>query len=333
MPSRRLRACVLFLLSACACASEPLSRNDDAQRTTPTAEPDSADVQTLIELSPEAGAATNTPNENHAYVWTKRDDAEEPESVEVDALTGREIAREPGIVIVAAGKKWRAEKQQHAVALASCKEMFAAQGIDNDFEDGEIQEAHTSRLVFRSDAGPDEQQLTAFDREEDLVGTVGAFDADDEITGSVGPFVFVKRTTYSFACGAHGSTTVESLVWDLEHGVPVNLAGELPVDPSLATEARAELGDEVFDLGEEPELTELVPRLTDDGRIVLDRQLTMGACYACSDGRWSSYSRSAILERASLPASLAAEAEVPVGVLAFRGTHPDLALAGFSAAR
>ena len=44
----------------------------------------------------------------------------------------------------------------------------------------------------------------------------------------MGSYLFIEESTHSFACGAHGNTSVSFLVWDLTAAHPVDLMAELP---------------------------------------------------------------------------------------------------------
>jgi hypothetical protein len=76
--------------------------------------------------------------------------------------------------------------------------------------------------------------------------------------------------------------------------------------------------DRLLDNAENLELTAFFPRWGSDGRFELGLQMTAGACYACSDGIWGSYSVSAQVPAASLPADLQVHATLPPLVHAAR---------------
>lgn len=152
---------------------------------------------------------------------------------------------------------------------------------------------------------------------------------------SLGPYLFLAESQYSYACGAHGSTGASFLVWDVERGRPVDVIAGIPRSSELRAEAARRFAADEKELGgpfgeDPPSITELVP-VVDGRRLAFEAQLTIDTCYACSDGAWSSYTRSVRI-RTAPPALLAPHAELPSGVAAFLSRHPDLTLGGWSEA-
>jgi len=154
--------------------------------------------------------------------------------------------------------------------------------------------------------------------------------------GSVGPYLFVEQSRYVYACGAHGSSSVSFVVWDMEGGRPVDLLGAVPNLAQLRDEATKRFRDDEESVGpafagSPPRITELVP-LVDGRKLGFEAQLTIETCYACSDGAWSSYTRSVRLPTAP-PAVLVPFARLPSSVATFLSRHPDLKLGGWSETR
>ncbi len=162
-----------------------------------------------------------------------------------------------------------------------------------------------------------------------------ANEVDHEVTplASLGPYLFLEESQYTYACGAHGSTGVSFLVWDVEHGRPVDVLSTVPRPAELRAEAARRFALDEKELGgpfgdAPPAITELIP-VVDGHRLAFEAQLTIDTCYACSDGAWSSYTRS-VRVRTAPPPLLAAHAELPAGVAAFLSRHPELNLGGWS---
>ena len=157
--------------------------------------------------------------------------------------------------------------------------------------------------------------------------------------GSVGPYLFVEQSQYTYACGAHGSTGTSFLVWDIDAGRPVDLLAAVPDRAELRSEAARRFKEDEHELGAAfgaalPRLTELLPVMRTVGsgrRLAFEAQLTIETCYACSDGLWSSYTRS-VRVPAAPPAVLSPFSELPSGVATFLLHRPDLTLGGWSAA-
>ena len=122
----------------------------------------------------------------------------------------------------------------------------------------------------------------------------------------------------------------EAHVIDVESGKQIDLGAELGPEQDLAKLASTKIEDTLDD--ELPRRTELLPDIggARDGRLVIGRKFTAFACYACSDGDWSSYSRSVVLPSPRLPRSLAPFARLPEGLTRFRKENPTWPVGGFS---
>lgn len=152
-----------------------------------------------------------------------------------------------------------------------------------------------------------------------------------ELLGSAGPLVFIKTWTWTYSCGAHGNTLADFVVLDLAQRAPASVLSDSARFDIVArhretaftlfkadTTVAAEMPDSLW-------LTMIVPRLGNAPRASFQYQFTGDACYACGDGRWSSYTRSVLLPAGdTLPPVLAAAAEIPAEVrTAFRTLAPD----------
>lgn len=120
-------------------------------------------------------------------------------------------------------------------------------------------------------------------------------------------------------------------VWDSEEGKTKILGEQAAI---LRARAAAALpGAEGFfgGDGKHPlELTEIVPAFAPDASLTVSARFTGGACYACSDGEWSSYSVSSLQALSAPPAALAAWATPPAPVSTFAREHPDVLVGGWS---
>lgn len=159
---------------------------------------------------------------------------------------------------------------------------------------------------------------------------------DARPVASLGPYLFVEQSTYAYACGAHGFTTASFVVWDLDHRKPVDLVGQVPNRDALFTDAARLFAEDsanrpIFGDGK-AEVTEVLPVLDPSGKVGFQAQLTIPTCYACSDGLWSSYTRSVRVKTAP-PAALASFTELPGQVALFLSQHPGLTLGGWSEGR
>ena len=157
--------------------------------------------------------------------------------------------------------------------------------------------------------------FVASDGTAQRVVDVGAFEGanavahDATILATLGPFAFIDEVTYLYSCGVHGTTTHQFFVWDLEHHRRIEVASMFSPDAQRAALAAAEPLLQADDsenplFGDDRTLTEILPDLADldalehtlkqgqGGSVGFVAQVTARTCYACSDGRWSSYTRS-----------------------------------------
>ncbi len=153
----------------------------------------------------------------------------------------------------------------------------------------------------------------------------------------VGPYLLMQRSIYLYGCGAHGSTGVEWSVYDLRTGDTVALLDSAETAAATAREGASALAELKKGMTEDEAaeasvmLTMVRTRWTADGALRADYQFTAGACYACSDGMWSSYSRSAEIPAPALPRPLAAYARAPEAVRRYWAASPPGERAGWSA--
>jgi hypothetical protein len=158
-----------------------------------------------------------------------------------------------------------------------------------------------------------------------------------ELVATVGPYFFVRDSTYAYTCGAHGNVGVAFALWDAERQADVGVG---IVDGPMVSEAQAHASsvfaadDDVSAFAEDGELevdlTAIVPSYDREGRLVVGMQFTAPSCYACSDGAWSSYSKSTTLAAPVVPDALRTWATAPTGVRGFAHAHPGLAIGGWS---
>ncbi|EYF07523.1 hypothetical protein [Chondromyces apiculatus] len=238
---------------------------------------------------------------------------------------GEALGEEEGVTIATPQGEWRWEMEAVALDTGSC---------DPDIVDKERGQGSATRAEVALRGG----EMRAL-----VVAPRGDFDGANEIDhsvsllASVGPYLFIQERTYMYACGAHGSTAAAFLVWNIERAAPVDLLEELSEVQRLQQEGRAALDEESTDFPMEngetelPELVQITPAYSPEGRLRFDAQLTRAACYACSDGMWSSYSRSAVVPSGWSSARFTAWSSRPTGVARFVAQRQGFELGGWSA--
>lgn len=130
------------------------------------------------------------------------------------------------------------------------------------------------------------------------------------LEASAGPYLFVRRSAWAYHCGAHGSSSHRFVVLDARTGG----SATIDVDPGDDDRQRAwtELeSQDVFATGP-GELTPTLyrPVFGADG-VAMEYQWTAETCYACSDGRWDSYTVSARVRSRNVPDAIRRVLDVP----------------------
>jgi len=238
---------------------------------------------------------------------------------------GTSTSRLEGIHLVVKGTEWTWLAKTVDVETAAC-----------DLSLGQRQAPQGGTVTRASliDAGAREQVVvpaTGFDCNGE--GCVNELRHEVQPIASIGPYLFVEETHYSYACGAHGSTGRTFSVWDVEHARPVDVTNALPQPDVLRAEAEKRFADDEKENGgpmdeSPPAVTEVLP-VFDGHRVAFEAQLTISACYACSDGLWSSYTRSVRL-RTPAPPVLASYRDLPAPVSLFASRHSELTVGGWS---
>ncbi|OGW18281.1 MAG: hypothetical protein A2072_03895 [Nitrospirae bacterium GWC1_57_7] len=161
-----------------------------------------------------------------------------------------------------------------------------------------------------------------------------------EVLGMVGPWLFVVPKTYYYGCGAaHGGMGHEMIIVNVETGEKILAApvqkkradeqqrkggGSMQtlftqtehdaVMTALGAKAVKAINDEMIESATELDLTKVRPIVHNDA-LGIEVLLTGGTCYACSDGLWDSYTRSAAFVSPVFPERLAPHRAIPPAVL------------------
>lgn len=312
MPCSRSAALIALLTLFSGCAARP-------QPVPP--------VPLEISLAPasrpsEAQAAGNAASGGVVLVWGSAHDGA-PRTWHI-AEGGAVIREEPGIVVATRRGEWQWEVREEQVATSACE-----LGLGEMREPGEGT-AIRGELVLR---GKSERQEVITPPDGDESNEIHHTTA---LVGSVGPYLFIEERTYTDLCGAHGFEGVAFVAWDAERGAAVDLLAEVPGAPALQSAAEVLLDQDEDDVEaarqerDAPELVQIAPAYDARGSLRLTAQFARAACYACGDGAWSSYSRSAVVPVEKTPARLAAWASPPPGVRAFLERTPGVRLGGWS---
>ncbi len=240
--------------------------------------------------------------------------------------SGRVLGEEPGVVITTSRGELVWHEREEEIVLGGCEEGGTRKEA---LEPGKVTHAWLSP---REDQG---RQIVVDPSGSEGEG-VEELSHGVELLGSIGPYLFVHESVYIFACGAHGNATAGFHLWDAEAGRAVDLLPDLPNNAAIAQRAERMLDEGDMDPEEArkeenlPELVQIVPFYGERGGLRVDAQFMRGDCYACSDGAWSSYTRSVVLPSEWMPERFAPWSTPPVAVVKFLQSRSGFVLGGWS---
>lgn len=259
-----------------------------------------------------------------AYVWIRSGGVATTKVIDdegrvLDSLDGIVLATPRGVV--------RVRSEAVAVPTEPC-EAFDDRGDplprEQWYPPGEGESTKLSLV------GPDGTKVLA---EVSLDDGANEVKHSAEVIASVGPYLFVRESTYTYACGAHGFSGASAKVYDVARGEEVAVEpGPREAEALRKRAVKALTTDDGFDPGDGQSEVQLTQTLVDwrAGSLAVQYQFTAGTCYACSDGAWSSYTKSVALDAPGLPRALAAHREVPMAVKTFLEKNPGVTLGGFT---
>ncbi len=144
-----------------------------------------------------------------------------------------------------------------------------------------------------------------------------------DVLGLVGTWLFAVSSTYYYGGGAHGGMAYSMIVCNVETGKTTAPATKLLTDQEYASLMKAlgkkavkAINDEMITSADGLNLTKMRPIVNND-ELGIEVLLTGGTCYACSDGLWDSYTRSAALVSPVCPGRLAPYRAISPAVLAW----------------
>lgn len=210
---------------------------------------------------PKAAAAVDSPVARPAapaakplLVWGYEDDEGYTWWIQPDGAGGFDVVRRFGTVVAADGALWQwAFSEERVATEVDCADPGQIPG-----------EAFGVRAyLYRIDGGERRDVVVAND--------------DAQLVGSIGPYLFVRRSGYSYHCGAHGRIEQhEAFVWDVRSRqrvavyTPDALASMLAeARERLALESDGELGGEVT-------RTMVRPVFDPTGAVRMEHQWTAG---------------------------------------------------------
>ena len=331
--------CSLLLTLGCQEAAGPLpvpapttAPEDAAPRMVAVPEPvPASDEPVEVAPPPEDGAVSlllwGRDADGGAYTWW----------LESDRHGGWDVVEAEGIYVASGDALWQWITETEELPLGMDCDLFD-QGGEPPVDTGRT--GTGVRATLARVGG--EERITVMEPAREVAFDTADYGESVRLEGSVGPVLFVHRSAWDYACGAHGGEMHSFLAFDLSQRSAAALydtdASEA-LTQRLRGEAWAALQQDMpFAEGpEELSLTVHRPVFAEDGRLLLDHQLTASTCYACSDGDWDSYTTSSHVRDEALPAALSPHADYPLEAvrwlhgqvegLDLRGiSHPDPAL-------
>lgn len=225
---------------------------------------------------------------------------------------GTELASRDGIVIAHGGALYRLETETERPRLPTCEQL--------ESEEAESPRGERARLVRASlvELGGSRRITLAEPAETSGEASV---EQEVELVASLGPYVFVRSSIASFACGAHGNVQAFIQAIDLTTGAAIELLSPRDEERTAALADRALLaltaeGGDALDVPIDAASIRRAASLPalERGRVVTEHVFETDVCYACSDPSWSSYTRAATVREDALLERLAPYASLPDGV-------------------
>lgn len=216
---------------------------------------------------------------------------------------GSQHASYAGLVVPGAAGMWRWEEGIRKVTQADCacvsEQMIEGAEPSDPEACHEEREVMTGRFVNATTGeewAPEELSMGEDERWWDVTMTpVGA-------VGSVG---LITVCVDSYFCGAaHPGVECEQLAVDFGAASPARVeVGALSERLDAENFEGVKLGanEDVEVEAGDAKLVALIPGWNvEEGRLVAEQQYAFGACYACSDGEWSSYTVSTFVDERPL---------------------------------
>lgn len=124
----------------------------------------------------------------------------------------------------------------------------------------------------------------------DLAGVdeYGSWDEHTAVIASLGDRLFLVSYADGYSCGAHGNVGAMGATFDLS-ARSLRKHDDRPADPRIAATAEAALTEPVDRLDEDGwQIGMTAPGWRGD-ELIARHLVYVGACYACGNGEWSSY--------------------------------------------
>jgi hypothetical protein len=194
------------------------------------------------------------------------------------------VAEGDGLFIAADSALWSWEEREVPTTQTECGCLMEAETNDTEPSCKVSRDVKVAEIVEVDG----ERSFTV----NEGAGTYdGEYDPNPSPIGSSGPFLMSVNCAYGYFCGAHGNVECSYHAWNLEAGtelstdelvVPLSKADQIAL---LNEEPRDEVINEEILMG----LVSVRPSWSSEGAVSLDASYAAAACYACSDGEWSSY--------------------------------------------
>jgi hypothetical protein len=204
------------------------------------------------------------------------------------------IAEGAGLYIATSDAIWAWDERVVTTSQVDCECMMEANATGAEMDCSVPRDIVAADLV-QVDG---DQTIEAFPVQAKYEGEV---EPSPRVTGSSGPYITTVDCSYGYWCGAHGNVECAFKAWNLDTAAPME--PDAFVDtlsrPNQIALLNGEPRDETISEDDLVGLVSVKPTWSADGVCQLDALYSAGACYACSDGEWSSYTVSATHEDAT----------------------------------
>jgi hypothetical protein len=272
-----------------------------------------------IAAAPPAPVESRSPTGPDALIWIASEDGKVSTRWLAASAPGyQQVAEAPELLIAAGAGVWRWSARTETLHTVSCAEFNGAPAGEGTGMRVAMERigapGRTEIVTPASETGANESVQTAAP------------------VGSIGPYLFVRESSYQYSCGAHGFTGVTVSAWDVSRAEKVEIldADELAGARLAAKRLLFPPTEEHAEGEEDAAYAATLPHYGARGWLGVEHAFTAFACYACSEGGWSSYTRAVNVPARELPARLRPYARPPEVVTAYLGAHPEVKIAGWS---
>jgi len=219
----------------------------------------------------------------------------QPDNETIWFENGQERDRRPGVFLFAKGQlfQWQLAKREVTLGACACEGSESGCSKKATALDPRFVETNTGAVIPVHQVEPAEEE------------GLGELSASVVLEATIEQYAFVVSCTDSFGCGAaHPNKQCWWKIFDVgarSKVEPLTSAERTAAGRAEGAQAWAVLKKRDPPPEAKPKISRLVPHYDYAGNLGVEFQFTADACGACSDGMWSSYTNSTLVDARSIP--------------------------------